>query len=216
MPTLDNQPEWVKSSLSIPNGNCVEVANLSGGEVGVRNSRDAAGPVLRFMPDEWHAFLGGVRNGEFDPTGRKGHPSTQPPRAHALRAASQDQVFFTRRYAISESQESAVVIGMRDYDRLIQRLDGCKPGGWADLWLTIAGAAAALGVGALVGGLTLPPTLSATVDVLWALVATGATIFCLCIVGYLTQRRNYEKEIGELSKDLEIHLPDAAAISDVG
>jgi hypothetical protein len=23
-------------------------------------------PVLRFTPDEWHAFIGGVRNGEFD------------------------------------------------------------------------------------------------------------------------------------------------------
>ena len=43
MPTLENQPEWVKSSLSFANGNCVEVANLSGGEVGVRNSRDAGG-----------------------------------------------------------------------------------------------------------------------------------------------------------------------------
>jgi hypothetical protein len=57
---------WVKSSLSFANGNCVEVADLSGGEIGVRNSRDAGGPVLRFTPDEWHAFIGGVRNGEFD------------------------------------------------------------------------------------------------------------------------------------------------------
>jgi Domain of unknown function (DUF397) len=66
MPTLESQPEWVKSSLSFANGNCVEVANLPGGEVGVRNSRDIPGGVLRFTPDEWHAFIGGVRNGEFD------------------------------------------------------------------------------------------------------------------------------------------------------
>jgi hypothetical protein len=66
MPMLENQNEWVKSSLSYANHNCVEVASLSGNEVGVRNSRDAAGAVLRFTPDEWHAFLGGVRNGEFD------------------------------------------------------------------------------------------------------------------------------------------------------
>ena len=66
MPTLESQPEWVKSSLSFANGNCVEVASLSGGEVGVRNSRDAAGAVLRFTSDEWHAFVGGVHNGEFD------------------------------------------------------------------------------------------------------------------------------------------------------
>jgi hypothetical protein len=61
---------WVKSSLSYATGNCVEVATLPGGEIGVRNSKDFAGPVLRFTPDEWHAFLGGVRNGEFDSLGR--------------------------------------------------------------------------------------------------------------------------------------------------
>jgi hypothetical protein len=70
MPALESRPEWVKSSLSFANGNCVEVADLSAGEVGVRNSRDAAGAVLRFTPDEWHAFIGGVRNGEFDDFGR--------------------------------------------------------------------------------------------------------------------------------------------------
>jgi hypothetical protein len=64
-------PNWVKSSLSFANGNCVEVAGLSDGGVGVRNSRDSEGLVLRFTPDEWHAFLGGVRNGEFDGFGRK-------------------------------------------------------------------------------------------------------------------------------------------------
>ena len=57
---------WVKSSLSFANGNCVEVANLPSGGVGVRDSKDAEGPFLRFTPDEWRAFLGGVRNGEFD------------------------------------------------------------------------------------------------------------------------------------------------------
>ena len=57
---------WVKSSLSYANGNCVEVTSLPGGTIGVRNSRDCAGPVLRFTSEEWRAFLGGVRNGEFD------------------------------------------------------------------------------------------------------------------------------------------------------
>jgi Domain of unknown function (DUF397) len=64
-------PVWIKSSLSFSNGNCVEVANLANDEIGVRNSRDAEGAILRFTPDEWHAFLGGVRNGEFDGFGRK-------------------------------------------------------------------------------------------------------------------------------------------------
>jgi hypothetical protein len=55
----------------LSNGNCVEVANLPGDQIGVRDSKDAEGPVLRFTPDEWDAFLGGVRNGEFDQFARK-------------------------------------------------------------------------------------------------------------------------------------------------
>jgi Domain of unknown function (DUF397) len=57
---------WFKSSLSYANGNCLEAQFLTDGGVEVRNSRDREGPVLSFTPDEWHAFLGGVRNGEFD------------------------------------------------------------------------------------------------------------------------------------------------------
>ena len=63
---LSSGSYWIKSSLSYANGNCVEVASLPEGEIGVRNSRDSTGPVLRFTSDEWHAFIGGVRNGEFD------------------------------------------------------------------------------------------------------------------------------------------------------
>ena len=73
-PTLGERPEkpsgaelsWVKSSLSFSNGNCVEVASLPGGGIGVRDSKDPEGPVLRFTPGEWHAFIGGAQNGEFD------------------------------------------------------------------------------------------------------------------------------------------------------
>lgn len=61
---------WIKSSLSFANSNCVEVASLQGGRIGVRNSRDSKGAVLRFTPSEWDAFLGGVRNGEFDNFGK--------------------------------------------------------------------------------------------------------------------------------------------------
>jgi len=70
---LGNQAEtaasglnWVKSSLSLANGNCVEVASLPDGGAAVRNSRQSGGPVLRFAPDEWHAFVDSVRAGEFD------------------------------------------------------------------------------------------------------------------------------------------------------
>jgi hypothetical protein len=57
---------WTKSSLSNANGNCVQVAGLSGELIQVRDSKNVKGPVLRFTPDEWDAFVGGVRNGEFD------------------------------------------------------------------------------------------------------------------------------------------------------
>ena len=62
---------WVKSSLSFSNGNCVEVAELPGDSVGVRNSREPSGSVLRFTREEWEAFLGGARLGEFDRFGRR-------------------------------------------------------------------------------------------------------------------------------------------------
>jgi hypothetical protein len=64
-------PGWVKSSLSFANGNCVEVQDGTGA-VRVRNSRDPHGGTLVFTPDEWHAFLGGVRLGEFDRFGKGG------------------------------------------------------------------------------------------------------------------------------------------------
>jgi hypothetical protein len=56
--------EWRKSSRSGMNG-CVEVA-IAPDSVAVRDSKDQQGPVLLFTPTEWAAFLGGVRNGEFE------------------------------------------------------------------------------------------------------------------------------------------------------
>ncbi|MEO3929536.1 DUF397 domain-containing protein [Micromonosporaceae bacterium B7E4] len=48
---------WQKSSRSGgEGGNCVEVARLAVG-VAVRDSKDTAGPVLRFVPTSWVAFL---------------------------------------------------------------------------------------------------------------------------------------------------------------
>ncbi len=50
--------EWRKSSFSGGgNGGCVEVA-FTTRVVGVRDSKDAGGPVLRFSPGQWLAFTG--------------------------------------------------------------------------------------------------------------------------------------------------------------
>ena len=56
--TPDSGPRWVKSSFSFSNGNCVEVAGLPGRTVGLRDSKDPGGPVLRFSPIQWQAFVG--------------------------------------------------------------------------------------------------------------------------------------------------------------
>ena len=48
---------WKRSSYSAANGNCVEVARLSSGYIGVRDSKNAALPALGFTPAGWRAFI---------------------------------------------------------------------------------------------------------------------------------------------------------------
>ena len=57
---------WRKSRVSNPSGSCVEIAELPGGKVAVRNSRDKSGPALIYPRADLAAFLRGAKNGEFD------------------------------------------------------------------------------------------------------------------------------------------------------
>lgn len=47
-------------------GNCVEVGRTPDGGVAVRDRKDTDGAPLVFTPEEWTAFVAGVKAGEFD------------------------------------------------------------------------------------------------------------------------------------------------------
>lgn len=59
-------PAFRKSTYTNTMAACVEVADLDGGHVAVRDSKDPAGPALMFTGAGWAAFTAGVRSGEFD------------------------------------------------------------------------------------------------------------------------------------------------------
>lgn len=53
--------EWVKSSYSASQDECVEVAILPNGGHAVRDSKDSDGPMLQFTAHEWRAFVARVK-----------------------------------------------------------------------------------------------------------------------------------------------------------
>lgn len=61
----DDDIIWTKSSFSGDSGACVEVS-CEAEFVYVRDSKNLNSPELAFTPDEWVAFIKGVKAGEFD------------------------------------------------------------------------------------------------------------------------------------------------------
>ncbi|MFJ4985125.1 DUF397 domain-containing protein [Streptomyces sp. NPDC088732] len=58
--------DWVTSSYTNRwTKTCVEVADLGGGAVALRDSQNPELPALRFTAEGWAAFRLGVRDGEF-------------------------------------------------------------------------------------------------------------------------------------------------------
>lgn len=55
--------KWRKSSRSNDQGLCIEVADNLVGVVGVRDSKDPAGPVLSINPGAWAAFVDATKDG---------------------------------------------------------------------------------------------------------------------------------------------------------
>jgi hypothetical protein len=55
---------WRKSSWSISNGNCVEVALLATGHRAVRDSMDKTGEILSFTNSEWVVFANKIKGGK--------------------------------------------------------------------------------------------------------------------------------------------------------
>lgn len=57
---------WFKSSYSSASRDCVEVAFLREGSVGVRDSKNRTGPALVFTPSEWDSFTARIASGELE------------------------------------------------------------------------------------------------------------------------------------------------------
>ena len=57
---------WRKSTFTANSGQCIEIAELPGGAIALRDSKSPHREPLRFTSGEWAAFLNGVHAGEFD------------------------------------------------------------------------------------------------------------------------------------------------------
>ncbi len=61
----DRDTGWIKAAASAQGGNCVQMRRQDRG-VEVRDSKHPDGPILRFTPAEFAAWLDGAKKAEFD------------------------------------------------------------------------------------------------------------------------------------------------------
>ena len=59
--TVTPPTKWRKSSYSGDTGNCVEVAVLPSNQIGIRDSKNPAGPMLQVSRQDWRAFTAKLR-----------------------------------------------------------------------------------------------------------------------------------------------------------
>jgi hypothetical protein len=52
---------WRKATYSQANGDCVEVAALSGNRIAIRDSKDTTSPALIMAAGQWRMFLSRAR-----------------------------------------------------------------------------------------------------------------------------------------------------------
>ena len=57
---------WRKATASDANSGCVEVAFLTDGRVGVRDSKNRSKPAVAVSARAWGSFLADVKTGQFD------------------------------------------------------------------------------------------------------------------------------------------------------
>jgi Domain of unknown function (DUF397) len=61
-------PTWRKSSRSLSAGECVEMADLlhDGRTVGIRDSKDTAGPAIALSAARWRSLASQIKQGQHD------------------------------------------------------------------------------------------------------------------------------------------------------
>jgi hypothetical protein len=122
---------------------------------------------------------------------------------------SVDLVYVNQSYSVRQSQEPGVLIGERQYQRFIERLDDCKEHGWSELWLAAAGIAAGVAATAAISSATLPAgkLSSATRGDLKVAAISGLVVLAVCLIAYLTHRQDHGREVDHLMKDLRMYSP---------